>query len=59
MTLPDIHFQNETFNIVNGSGGFKINAAGKLLIDLNVLFKLNNSGLRDAVTPLFGVEYTF
>jgi hypothetical protein len=30
-----------------------------LLIDVNVLFKLDNAGLRDRVTPLVGIEYAF
>jgi hypothetical protein len=37
----------------------KVNAGGKLLLDFNVLFKLDDSGLRDKVTPLVGFEYSF
>jgi hypothetical protein len=32
---------------------------GRLLIDFNLLFKLDSAGLRDTVTPLFGIEYAF
>ena len=32
---------------------------GQLLIDVNLLFKLDENGLRDKVTPLVGLEYTF
>jgi hypothetical protein len=39
--------------------GLKVNAAGKLLFDLNVLFKMDEGGLRDRVTPLLGIEYSF
>ena len=39
--------------------GFKANVAGSLLIDVNMLFKLNENGLRDKLTPLIGLEYSF
>jgi hypothetical protein len=39
--------------------GFKLNLVQRLLVDVNVLFKLNDNGLRDKVTPLLGLEYTF
>ena len=50
---------NETLNLVNGALGFKINLGGDFLIDFNLLFKLNDAGLRDDVTPLIGMEYSF
>ncbi len=58
-TRPDIRFVTGSFNVVNGSFGVKFNPTGKLLVDLNVLFKLNDAGLRAKVTPFFGVEYSF
>ena len=59
-TLPDIHFlPSASFNVLNGSFGLKFNPTGKLLVDLNVLVKLNDAGLRAKVTPFFGVEYSF
>jgi hypothetical protein len=58
-TFPDIHFVDGSFDVIDGAFGLKFNAGGKLLIDLNVLVKLNNSGLRDKVTPLLGLEYSF
>ncbi|PYQ18330.1 MAG: hypothetical protein DMF79_15320 [Acidobacteria bacterium] len=58
-TLPDIRFETSSFNVINGSFGVKFNPTGKLLVDLNVLFKLNDAGLRAKVTPFFGVEYSF
>ena len=39
--------------------GMKINLADRLLAQLNVLFALDQHGLRDKVTPLFGFQYTF
>jgi hypothetical protein len=58
-SFPQIGFVTESYNIANGSAGLKFNPAGRLLIDLNVLFKLDNSGLRDSLTPLVGIEYAF
>jgi hypothetical protein len=59
VTRPNIGFINESFSIASGAAGIKINAGGSLLIDFNLLFKLNDSGLRDKLTPLFGFEYSF
>jgi hypothetical protein len=57
--FPNVRFFRESYNIFNGSVGLKANPGGNLLVDLNLLFKLNDSGLRDRVTPLFGIEYSF
>ncbi|MGE0454870.1 MAG: hypothetical protein AB7O37_09810 [Vicinamibacteria bacterium] len=57
--FPSVRFETASYTIVDGSLGFKANPGGGLLIDLNVVFKLNDSGLRDRVTPLFAVEYSF
>jgi hypothetical protein len=58
-TFPQIAFVNESYNLASGAAGLKFNPVGRLLIDFNVLFKLDNAGLRDKVTPLFGIEYAF
>jgi len=58
-TFADITFDRSTFNLLNGSMGVKINLAGRLLAEANILFALDNHGLRDRVTPLVGLEYTF
>lgn len=58
-TFPNVRFETGSYTIVDGSLGFRANPGGGLLIDLNVVFKLNESGLRDKVTPLFAVEYSF
>ena len=42
-----------------GAAGLKFNPVGRLLVDVNVLFKLDSAGLRDKVTPLVGIEYAF
>ena len=57
--FPTITFTTGSFNELSGAAGFKLNLAGQVLLDLNVLFRLNNAGLRDKIAPLVGLEYTF
>ena len=57
--FSQIGFVKESYNMASGAAGLKFNPAGRLLVDFNVLFKLDNAGLRDKVTPLFGIEYAF
>jgi hypothetical protein len=59
VVLPNIGFQKNSFNLVNGAIGFKLNVVKRLLVGVNLLFKVNDSGLRDKVTPLVGFEYSF
>ena len=58
-TFPNIAFSPDSFSMTSGSIGMKINIADRLLAQLNVLFALDQHGLRDKVTPLFGFQYTF
>ena len=44
---------------VLGSTGFKYNAGPNLLLVGNILFPLNNQGLRDRVTFALGFDYAF
>lgn len=57
--FPDIAFQKRTLNEVSAATGFKLNIADRLLVNANLLFRLNSGGLRDKVSPLLGVEYAF
>ena len=57
--FPNVRFFQGSYNLVNGAVGLKANPGGNLLVVMNVLFKLNDQGLRDRVTPLFGFEYSF
>jgi hypothetical protein len=57
--FPNIAFARDSFNGMSGSLGFKANLLGRLLLDVNMMFKLDEHGLRDKVTPLIGIEYTF
>ena len=57
--FPTIEFARDSFNAMSGAIGMKANLFGQLLLDVNLLFKLDEHGLRDKVTPLVGIEYSF
>jgi hypothetical protein len=57
--FPNIAFQSGSFNELSGAVGLKVNLAGRLLLNTNLLIRLNSVGLRDKVSPLIGVEYAF
>jgi hypothetical protein len=58
-TLPDVRFESSSFSENAASVGVRFNAKGRLLLDLNVLVSLDDTGLRDRFTPLVGFEYSF
>jgi hypothetical protein len=58
-TFSSIGFARDSFNLLSGSAGLKINLLQRLLVDANLLFAVDSNGLRDKITPLVGVEYTF
>ena len=58
-TLSDIGFANESFDELFAAAGLRLNIAGGLLLDANVLFSLTETGLRDKVTPLVSLAYNF
>jgi hypothetical protein len=58
-TFPDISFLTKSENELSGSVGLRFNPTGRVLIDANVLFALDEHGLRDKFTPLVGIEYGF
>jgi hypothetical protein len=58
-TFSNVAFSTGSFHVLSGSVGFKANLLAQLLLDVNVLFALDDHGLRDQITPLIGVEYAF
>lgn len=58
-TFPNIAFTHDSFNSLSGTAGVKAMIADRLLVTGNVLFSLDEHGVRDRVTPLIGVEYSF
>jgi hypothetical protein len=59
ITLPNIVGRKETMTLSSGTAGVKVNLFGGLLLTANVLFRLDNNGLRQNVTPLIGLSRTF
>ncbi len=57
--FPSVRFTRGSYSVIDGAIGLKANPGGGLLLDLNITFKLNDAGLRDRVTPLIGIEYSF
>jgi hypothetical protein len=57
--FPNITFTSGSFNELSAAAGLKINVVGRLLVDLNLLVRLNSAGLRDKISPLVGLEYAF
>jgi len=57
--FPNIEFGRNSFGVMSGAVGMKANLFGQVLLDVNLLFKLDEHGLRDKVTPLVGLEYSF
>jgi hypothetical protein len=58
-TFSNIGFSRSSFNALNGSIGMKVNFVGRLLLDGNLLFALDDHGVRDRVVPLLAFEYAF
>lgn len=58
-TFPTVAFETQSYNLLSGAVGFKLNVVESLLIDMNILFNLDDNGLRDKITPLIGFEYAF
>lgn len=58
-TFNNIALSNHSFNLNNGSLGFKLNPFSSFVLTANLIFKMNDSGLRSTVVPMFGGSYTF
>ncbi|MFB3922551.1 MAG: transporter [Terriglobia bacterium] len=56
---PSTNIGKGSYNMTNGAVGFRVSPADKLLITANLLFKLDDGGLRANVVPLVGFSYTF
>jgi hypothetical protein len=57
--FPNVTFSPDSFQMLNGAIGAKVNVFGRLLVDANLLFSLDSHGVRDKVPPLIGFEYSF
>jgi Putative MetA-pathway of phenol degradation len=59
LSLPTISGGRDTVVLSTGSAGLKYNLAGNLLLTTNILFRLDNKGLRQNITPLIALSYAF
>jgi hypothetical protein len=59
LNLPNIVGRKETMTLNSGATGLKFNVFGGLLLTADVLFRMDNNGLRQNVTPLIGLSRTF
>jgi len=57
--FPNITFDTGSINELSSAAGLKINIAGRLILNTNLLMRLNSAGLRDKISPLVGIEYAF
>jgi hypothetical protein len=58
-SYPEIGIRKGTFDVISGAAGAKVELFHRLLLTGNVLFQLNNNGLRAKVVPIAGLSYTF
>jgi hypothetical protein len=59
VSLGDLRFDNASYWSTSGAFGVKANVAPQLLLNLNLRFALDNSGLTDRLAPLVGLEWAF
>jgi hypothetical protein len=57
--FPNIVFSKDSFGSMRGAIGAKASFLDNFLVDLNLLFAIDDHGLTDRVTPLIGIEYAF
>lgn len=59
LNLPTISGGKDTIGLNSGAAGLKYNLFGHLLLTADVLFRLDDKGLRQNVTPLVALSYAF
>ncbi len=57
--VPTTQVTTNSYNITNGSFGFRVSPLNGLLFTANLLVKLDSGGLRAKTVPLVGLSYTF
>ncbi len=58
-TYSQIYFEDRTRHELNGSAGIKAQIPSHLVVTANALFRLNDTGLRARLVPLFGISRQF
>jgi len=59
LTLKNVSGGQDTTGLNSGAIGFKYNLFDRLLLTGDILFRLDNRGLRQNVTPLVALSYAF
>jgi len=59
LNLPTISGGKDTTVLSSGATGIKCNLFGNVLLTANLLFRLDNKGLRQDVMPLVALSYAF
>lgn len=59
LTLPTISGGRDDVGLNSGAAGLKYNLFGQLLLTADLLFRMDNRGLRQDVTPLIALSYAF
>ena len=59
LTLSNIAGGQDTIGLNSGAVGFKYNLFDQLLFTGDILFRMDNRGLRQDVTPLIALSYAF
>lgn len=58
-TFDQVGFERGSYYVNDLSVGLKVRAGGSLLLDVNLLVRLDSAGLRADFAPLVGFEYSF
>jgi hypothetical protein len=58
-TFDQVGFERGSYYVNDLSVGLKVRAGGSLLLDVNLLIRLDDAGLRADFSPLVGFEYSF
>ena len=58
-TRTQFRLEPGNLNIALGSTGVRFNPFRKMLVSANLLFGLTQAGLRDRVTPVISIDYSF
>ena len=59
LTLPTVTGGRDDVGLNSGAAGLKYNLFDRFLVTADLLFRLDNKGLRQNVTPLIAVSYAF
>ena len=58
-SLNEFGFREGSLNLLTSAVGIKFNPGRNLLISANVLFPINNAGIRSNPVPVIGFDYAF